>query len=207
VLAALGGDVTLRSKKKKRVLKAEEFFQGMLMTAREPDELVEAVRFPLKFYASAWQFLLHRVVLPNQNAQLVATHGHVDNTDTAVLSAPCKFSPLLIENVRFDWVRALGDKFRSPQTKILFYVAPVPACGNVSSVVERPYNQLPAAPPVQVPPEFFSNDVRYLHPLPFAVPQLTRNLSDAVRPLLAAPEAQAQTSSANQDKHIPRHIP
>jgi 2-furoyl-CoA dehydrogenase FAD binding subunit len=48
VLAALGGDVTLRSKKKKRVLKAEEFFQGMLMTAREPDELVEAVRFPLK---------------------------------------------------------------------------------------------------------------------------------------------------------------
>jgi 2-furoyl-CoA dehydrogenase FAD binding subunit len=48
VLAALGGDVTLRSKKKKRVLKAEEFFQGMLMTARAPDELVEAVSFPLK---------------------------------------------------------------------------------------------------------------------------------------------------------------
>jgi 2-furoyl-CoA dehydrogenase FAD binding subunit len=48
VLAALGGDVTLRSKKKKRVLNAEDFFQGMLMTAREPDELVEAVRFPLK---------------------------------------------------------------------------------------------------------------------------------------------------------------
>jgi 2-furoyl-CoA dehydrogenase FAD binding subunit len=48
VLAALGGDVTLRSKKKKRVLKAEDFFQGMLMTARAPDELVEAVRFPMK---------------------------------------------------------------------------------------------------------------------------------------------------------------
>ncbi|MEW9583392.1 xanthine dehydrogenase family protein subunit M [Paraburkholderia sp. DGU8] len=48
VLAALGGDVTLRSKRKKRVLKAEEFFQGMLMTARAPDELVEAVSFPLK---------------------------------------------------------------------------------------------------------------------------------------------------------------
>jgi 2-furoyl-CoA dehydrogenase FAD binding subunit len=48
VLAALGGDVMLRSKKKRRVLAAKEFFQGMLMTAREPDELVEAVRFPLK---------------------------------------------------------------------------------------------------------------------------------------------------------------
>jgi 2-furoyl-CoA dehydrogenase FAD binding subunit len=48
VLTALGGDVLLRSKKKKRMLAANEFFQGMLMTARETDELVEAVRFPLK---------------------------------------------------------------------------------------------------------------------------------------------------------------
>ncbi|MFM0193131.1 FAD binding domain-containing protein [Paraburkholderia strydomiana] len=48
VLSALGGDVMLRSKKKPRVLSADAFFQGMLMTAREPDELVEAVRFPLK---------------------------------------------------------------------------------------------------------------------------------------------------------------
>ncbi|TCK32650.1 2-furoyl-CoA dehydrogenase FAD binding subunit [Paraburkholderia sp. BL8N3] len=47
VLTALGGDVMLRSKKKKRVLAAADFFQGMLMTAREPDEIVEAVRFPL----------------------------------------------------------------------------------------------------------------------------------------------------------------
>ncbi|WP_244817373.1 xanthine dehydrogenase family protein subunit M [Caballeronia sp. Lep1P3] len=48
VLSALGGDVLLRSKKKRRTLAAKDFFQGMLMTAREPDELVEAVRFPLK---------------------------------------------------------------------------------------------------------------------------------------------------------------
>jgi 2-furoyl-CoA dehydrogenase FAD binding subunit len=48
VFSVLGGDVMLRSKKRKRVLKAEDFFQGMLMTAREPDELVEGVRFPLK---------------------------------------------------------------------------------------------------------------------------------------------------------------
>lgn len=48
VLTALGGDVTLRSKKRTRVVAANDFFQGMLMTAREPDELVESVRFPLK---------------------------------------------------------------------------------------------------------------------------------------------------------------
>ncbi|HTH60755.1 MAG TPA: FAD binding domain-containing protein [Paraburkholderia sp.] len=48
VLTALGGEVTLRSKQRTRVLKAQDFFQGMLTTAREPDELVESVRFPLK---------------------------------------------------------------------------------------------------------------------------------------------------------------
>jgi 2-furoyl-CoA dehydrogenase FAD binding subunit len=48
VLAALGGEVVLRSVRQRRVLAADAFFQGMLMTAREPDELVEAVRFPLR---------------------------------------------------------------------------------------------------------------------------------------------------------------
>lgn len=47
-LVTLGGEVVLRSKKRKRMLTGEEFIQGMLLTAREPDELVEAVRFPLK---------------------------------------------------------------------------------------------------------------------------------------------------------------
>jgi len=48
VLTALGGDVTLRSHRRVRTVAASDFFQGMLMTAREPDELVESVRFPLK---------------------------------------------------------------------------------------------------------------------------------------------------------------
>jgi len=47
-LMTLGGEVVLRSTKRRRVLAAADFFQGMLVTAREPDELVEAVRFPLK---------------------------------------------------------------------------------------------------------------------------------------------------------------
>lgn len=47
VLLALGGEVVLRSATKRRTLAAADFFQGMLMTARAPDELLEAVRFPL----------------------------------------------------------------------------------------------------------------------------------------------------------------
>lgn len=46
-LLALGGEVVLRSQRGRRVLAAEEFFQGMLMTACAPDELVEEARYPL----------------------------------------------------------------------------------------------------------------------------------------------------------------
>jgi len=46
-LLALEGEVVLRSAKRRRVVKAAEFFTGMLMTARTPAELLEAVRFPL----------------------------------------------------------------------------------------------------------------------------------------------------------------
>lgn len=47
VLLALGGEVVLRNAAGRRTLAAADFFQGMLMTARASDELVEEVRFPL----------------------------------------------------------------------------------------------------------------------------------------------------------------
>ena len=46
-LAVLAGDVVLRSHRGERVLAAKEFQQDMLTTAREPDELIIAVRFPV----------------------------------------------------------------------------------------------------------------------------------------------------------------
>jgi 2-furoyl-CoA dehydrogenase FAD binding subunit len=46
-LAVLGGSVVLRSKGGERVLAADAFQQDMLTTAREPDELIAAVRFPV----------------------------------------------------------------------------------------------------------------------------------------------------------------
>jgi 2-furoyl-CoA dehydrogenase FAD binding subunit len=46
-LALLGGEVVLRSARGTRRVAAAEFQQGMLATAREADELVAAVRFPV----------------------------------------------------------------------------------------------------------------------------------------------------------------
>src|SRR6266852_6399853 len=46
-LAVLEGEVVLRSRRGTRVLAAGDFQQGMLATARAPDELIAAVRFPV----------------------------------------------------------------------------------------------------------------------------------------------------------------
>jgi 2-furoyl-CoA dehydrogenase FAD binding subunit len=55
-LLALKGEVVLRSRRGRRTVPAEDFFQGMLMTARAPDELVEEVRYPLAQQGHGYAF-------------------------------------------------------------------------------------------------------------------------------------------------------
>jgi 2-furoyl-CoA dehydrogenase FAD binding subunit len=59
-LAMLDGEVVLRSKRRTRALKASEFQLGMLTTAREPDELIVAVRFALTSGAVAFREISRR---------------------------------------------------------------------------------------------------------------------------------------------------
>jgi 2-furoyl-CoA dehydrogenase FAD binding subunit len=55
-LATLGGSVVLRSNRGTRVLSAAEFQTGMLATARRPDEIVTAVRFPVRKPGAGYAF-------------------------------------------------------------------------------------------------------------------------------------------------------
>lgn len=55
-LATLGGEVELRSAKGSRRLKASEFQTGMLSTAKTPEEIVVAVRFPRRRPGEGYAF-------------------------------------------------------------------------------------------------------------------------------------------------------
>jgi 2-furoyl-CoA dehydrogenase FAD binding subunit len=59
-LAMLGGEVVLRSRRGTRVVPASEFQRGMLTTARAPDELIAAVRFPLTRGGTAFREVARR---------------------------------------------------------------------------------------------------------------------------------------------------
>jgi CO/xanthine dehydrogenase FAD-binding subunit len=56
VLAALEGEVTVTSSKGSRRVGAEQFFQGFLMTAVAPDELVTEVSFPVATDGAGFAF-------------------------------------------------------------------------------------------------------------------------------------------------------
>lgn len=45
-LVALGGEIELSKRRGRRRVRAEDFFTGLMTTARAPDELIEAVHFP-----------------------------------------------------------------------------------------------------------------------------------------------------------------
>jgi 2-furoyl-CoA dehydrogenase FAD binding subunit len=55
-LATLRGSVVLQSARATRVLTADEFQVGMLSTARQPDEMLTAVRFPVRKPGTGYAF-------------------------------------------------------------------------------------------------------------------------------------------------------
>lgn len=55
-LVALEGEVRLRSKRRRRRLRAEDFFQGMMLTDRGDDEMVEAISYPTRAAGTGYAF-------------------------------------------------------------------------------------------------------------------------------------------------------
>jgi len=55
-LLALGGAVTLSSRTGRRQIRVEDFFTGLMSTARRDDELIEAVSFPCRRKAEGYAF-------------------------------------------------------------------------------------------------------------------------------------------------------
>jgi 2-furoyl-CoA dehydrogenase FAD binding subunit len=56
VLTALGGDIILSSKTGRRTVEPDDFFNGIMSTARNDDELIEAVSFPCRRAGEGFAF-------------------------------------------------------------------------------------------------------------------------------------------------------
>jgi 2-furoyl-CoA dehydrogenase FAD binding subunit len=81
-LSALGGEVRLRSRLRGRTVPADQFFLGPLSTAREPTELIEAVRFPAAVPGTRYGFV--EVSMRHGDFAIVALASAVNRTQTVL---------------------------------------------------------------------------------------------------------------------------
>lgn len=106
-LTALGGEVVLEARKgKTRKLSAHEFFQGILTTAKRPDELITEVRFPLGQGNECYRF--REVSMRHGDFAIVALAvrifgGRVDLTVGGVADRPVRRS-MTGNDVRASWL-------------------------------------------------------------------------------------------------------
>jgi 2-furoyl-CoA dehydrogenase FAD binding subunit len=77
-LATLGGEVVLRSARGERVLKAGDFQRGVLSTARAPNEMIAAARFPTSRPGEGFAF--REVARRRGDFAIVAVAAMVDST-------------------------------------------------------------------------------------------------------------------------------
>jgi 2-furoyl-CoA dehydrogenase FAD binding subunit len=105
VLTALDGAVTLRSASGSRRVAAADLFQGMLMTARRPDELIESAHFPTAKAGERFGFL--EFSARHGDFALVACAAVVSGDAIRLAVAGVADRPMVAR-----WSRLEGDQLR-----------------------------------------------------------------------------------------------
>jgi 2-furoyl-CoA dehydrogenase FAD binding subunit len=104
-LAVLAGEVVLRSRQGTRVVAASEFQQGMLTTAREPDELITTVRFPVMNAGVAFREVARR----HGDFAIIAIAAMVENVHSIRIGVAGLADRPAIRRIKADGASSLRD--------------------------------------------------------------------------------------------------
>jgi 2-furoyl-CoA dehydrogenase FAD binding subunit len=104
-LAVLGGTVVLRSQRGERVLEASDFQKDMLTTAREPDELITAVRFPVM---AGKGVAFHEVARRHGDFAIVAVAAAIDRQGVQLGVGGMAGKPM-VRRLNGDAAAAVGE--------------------------------------------------------------------------------------------------
>ncbi|MDQ2802453.1 MAG: FAD binding domain-containing protein, partial [Pseudomonadota bacterium] len=100
VLVALGGEIHLRSRRRRRAMTADAFFTGMMATGRGDDELIEAVSIPVARPGIGYAFreigrrhgdfaiVACAAIVGDQQGTRLAVGGVADRPMARILPAP-----------------------------------------------------------------------------------------------------------------------
>ena len=138
--------------------------------------------FPFRFYAVNTP--LTSVTGDHRPHLASVTQGYTPNLLTATLHPGCVFAGIQEEEHGTGSVEHLLRAYRSPTTKTIAYLSPLPACRNVDPIAGYHYPGFDIAPPVVIPPEYISADFTHAHPTAKWVPYTTDLLAKVIRKAL-----------------------
>ncbi len=158
--------------------------QAVLAFARHHPS--EFFKFPFRFYSSFTPFnLVESFSERNRLHSTADALGHVDYVEVRPpLEPSCEIPAEYLAQTSADSVEALARRYRTPQTRVLVYLAPVPGCKNAGAVAQRSTPQLGAAPPAVLSADFFATDPYYAHIRPNHVARNTALFSGVLRAYL-----------------------
>lgn len=152
-------------------------------TLHHPTEMLQ---FPFRLYSTFGPKMLHAALHHvNREQDTANALGHADfNEARPPLTASCVIPADYLKDTGSASVQELAQRYRTPATQVMVYLAPVPACNNSAEIGQRSFATLQAAPPKILPPQDFVGDVYYAHIMPDQVPTATALLGQALRPKL-----------------------
>ncbi|HEX9199693.1 MAG TPA: hypothetical protein VF865_09050 [Acidobacteriaceae bacterium] len=159
------------------------FSEILSFAKRHPDG---PLLFPLEMYSVTPKAgVMAAVRRQDRVSAIAASMGHMDAASRGQhLDSSCVISSNLAGRLNMDSARSLALRYRSAQTAVLIFIAPVPECRNASQVAGRSYAAISAAPPKLMQASSFWDDGFYTHLDPSAISEATADLVEAVRPAL-----------------------
>lgn len=147
---------------------------------RHPLEMTE---FPLRLYATFGPKMVSAILHhKNRSHDIAAGLGHAPYIEQfGPLNDLCEIPKSFLKPQGDESVAQLKQRYETPGTQVMVYLAPVPACANSDRVSNLKFANLNAAAPRLLPPPYFAADIYYAHIRPNSVPLATQVFAGALR--------------------------
>ena len=152
----------------------------LAFTLHHPTELLA---FPFRLYSTFGPKMitaaLHHV---NREKNTADALGHANFSGSfPSLEPSCLLPAEFLSKTGDESVRALAGRYTTPETQVMVYIAPVPACRNSAAVTGRNFAVVGAEPPQTLPAQDFAGDPYFAHVLPPFVAASTTQFATALQ--------------------------
>lgn len=144
---------------------------------------LELVSFPVKLYSTFGSKMVMAILHRQSRAQETdAALGHAPYVEPfGPLSNLCRIPSEFAKMTSERSVEELRQRYQTPGTEVMVYMAPIPNCVDSGAVHNRSYAALGAVPPSLLPPTYFAADTYYAHIRPPSVPESSALLANALK--------------------------